>query len=218
MKPLRVTFTLERPMHPPEMPIHLDALLAWAAVREAEEIGDPDPLAAQERLPLQHEDGPGGAVWCASQVVLSQQGPPQQIFRTKRFEVAPMALAKDRVYAGGANVLTQGTGPFKSFVLPTSVIWSPTAMAWCLGEADRMTELLSRVRSLGKHRGIMLGAITSCTVVEDASARARWRLRVMPRPVEGYVEIEAVTRPPYWQSVRRQPAWMPLQLPEVDHV
>lgn len=218
MEPLRIEWTLVRPLRVPEMPIHADALLAWAAVREAEEAGHPEPISAQEDLPLAHEAGEGGAVWCASQLLWTNLAPPQQLLTTKRFEIDELATRRGKVYAGGPNAMTQGTGPYKSFVITTPVVWTSRVVAYVVGERARLTELLARITHLGKQRRIGLGRISTVSVVDDPTAAERWRLRVMPRPEPGYEPIMAVTRPPYWALERRQPAWAPLNIPtEVFH-
>lgn len=218
MEPLRIEWTLARPLRVPEMPIHADALLAWAAVREAEEAGHPEPLSAQDDLPLASEDGDGGAVWCASQLLWANLAPPQQMLTTKRFEADELATRRGKVYVGGPVALPQGTGPYKGFVITTPTVWTSRVVAYVVGERGRVTELLARVTHIGKQRRIGLGLISSASVVDDPTASERWRFRVMPRPQPGYEPIVAVTRPPYWAQERRQAAWMPLTIPnEVIH-
>lgn len=219
MKPLRIEWTLARPLRVPEMPIHADALLAWAAVREAEEAGHPEPFSVQEDLPLAQEDGDGGAVWCASQLIWANSAPPQQLVTTKRFEVDELATRRGKVYAGGPSTMTQGTGPYKAFVITTPVVWTSRVVAYVVGERERVAELLARITHIGKQRRMGLGLISSVSVKDDPTAAERWRLRVMPRPQPGYEQVVAVTRPPYWAQERRQAAWMPLTIPsEVIHV
>lgn len=213
-QPVKVSFQLTRPMRSPEHPIHLDALLAWSAVREAEEAGHPEPLEAQHQLPLQDQDGPGGKVWCASQLMWQPLAPPEQIFMTKRFELDELASRRGKVYQGGPNVMTQGTGPFKSFVLQAPVVWTRQVVAYGIGDLDRIRQLLARVTHLGKLRRIGLGQIGRYEVEHDPAAEIYWPLRVMPRQVEGYEPMIAVTSPPYWELERRQPAWVPMQIPQ----
>lgn len=218
--PLKITFRLDRPIRCPEYPIHLDALLAWAAVREAEEAGHPHPLEAQENLPLAFEEGEGGTIWCASHLMWQPLAPPEQVFLTKRFELENLARRKGKVYEGGPNLMTQGTGPYKSFVLQVPTVWTTHVVAYALGDPDRITSLLSKVTHLGKMRRIGLGQIATRHVDLDSKAEHFWKLRIMPRAMPGYEPIFAVTRPPYWGTERRQPAWVPMNIPQevFDHV
>jgi len=214
MKPLRVEFRLVRPMRYPESPIHLDALLAWCAVREAEDAGDPDPLAAQERLPLAEDDGEGGRVWCASHLIWQATAPPRQMVITKRFEPEEYARRRGNVFVGGPNIWTQGSGPYKAFVIHHPVIVVDSVSAYCIGDPARIAELLARIQSIGKLRRIGQGMVSGLTVIPDDRAATAWRVRVMPRPVEGYAQSMATTRPPYWRREACQAAWVPITIPE----
>lgn len=200
--------------------MHLDALLAWSAVREAEEAGHPSPLDAQESLPLASDAGEGGAVWCASQLMWQPLAPPNQMMVTKRFELEELARRKGKVYEGGPNQMTPGTGPYKSFMFHVPTVWASQVVAYAIGNLSEVDRLLSRVTHIGKMRRIGLGQIGHYQVDVDQEAERFWKLRIMPRALDGYEPIMAVTRPPYWGSERRQPAWVPMNIPQevFDHV
>lgn len=211
--PIQVRFRLVRPMHLPSYPIHLDALLAWARVQEAEEQGMDDPYATQEDLPLERSGRGEDAVWCASQILARPLAPPMQLVMTKRFELDALAHAKDRAFSGGPNKLPMGTGPFKAFVLNAPVAWVGEVVAYALGDPERVGELLERVPSIGKLRRNTLGKIAERRILPDSRAREAWKLRVMPDPIPGYQPIQATIAPPYWDKTRRRTAYCPVEIP-----
>ena len=217
MQPLRINFTLERPMRVPEYPIHLDALLAWASVHLADQAGSAEPYAAQDDLPLQEHGEGDDRVWCASQLLFVPLAPPEQWVMTKRFESDSLAARKGTVFTDGPNKLTQGTGPFKSFMWSESVQWVETVTAYAVGDPAKIESLLAEVKSIGKLRRHYMGAIVSRAITEDARAYEAWKLRVMPTHEPGYEPVQATTRPPYWDRTKQRIAYRPLTIPEDVH-
>ncbi len=212
MTPLRITFTLDRPMRVPEFPIHLDALLAWSAVMAAGDMGHDDPLLAQEDLPLASEGQGTDAVWCASQLLYRPRSTPELIALTKRYELEAIARRQGEVIAGGPTKIPMGTGPYKAFVLGEPVVWVDRAVAYAIGDAGRIKDLLARITHIGKRRGIGMGRVSATDITPDARAESAWRYRVMPTPCDGYEAIEAVTRPPYWNRANRRIAYIPTHI------
>lgn len=203
MEPVRVVFRLATPMVAPRHPIHLDALLAWSAVEAAG--GD---LNAQEDLPLERFQGEDGE-WCwkASRVV------PDVVHRTsmpmsRRFMLWDWAEDLDVRYEGGPKVLKPGTGPYKAYQMRFDLQQAPHAVAWAVGDPDRIRELLDRVSSLGKLARLGCGEIREVEVLPDP-ARENWKLRTLPVAVEGYRKTMATVRPPYWRRGARRVAWEP---------
>lgn len=204
MQPLQVTFEIDTPMRAPEEPIHLDALLAWAAVEEAG--GD---IAAQERLPLERYEAKDGQwVWCASRVI------PRVLFRDqmpaiRAFRPADWARAKGEVFQGGPNKVSPGTGPYKAYQFSIPTIQVDFARAWCIGDPHRVVDLLDRVSHLGKLRRLGCGRVRTVRVEKDPLAEERWKLRTMPDAQEGYRQAHMTLRPPYWDRRARALAWEP---------
>ena len=212
MTPLRISFTLDRPMRVPEFPIHLDALLAWSAVKEAEDMGHDTPFDAQEHLPLAREGQGDDAVWCASQLLYRPLSTPEHVTLVKRYELDAIARRQGSLIAGGPNKIPMGTGPYKAFVLGEPVVWVAGVVAYALGEAERIGELLTRITHIGKRRGIGMGRVSATDIQADARAEHAWRYRIMPTPCEGYEPIEAAIRPPYWQRESRRIAYIPTHI------
>ena len=208
MEALRLTFRLATAMVDPGHPVHLDAVLAFAAVQAAG--GD---LAAAERLPLERHE-PQAAPWCwkASRIV------PHVVLRdvlpvTRAFE--PWAWAEDRDvrYAGGPRVLTGGTGPYKSYQLRFGMIQADVAIAYALGERAGIEALLAGIHHLGKLARLGCGEIVSVRVEPDEAARECWAYRTLPDQRPGYRAALATVRPPYWRRGDRTRAWEPAEPP-----
>ncbi len=77
--PVRIEFTLRTPMIVPTTGKHLDALLSWAAVQQADFFGETDPVAAQHQTGLaRHRVGDD---WCFMASLLEYEwiGGPDQL-------------------------------------------------------------------------------------------------------------------------------------------
>lgn len=204
MGPLCVRFRLVTPMRAPEQPIHLDALLAWAAVDATQ--GD---LSAQNTLPLERYTGADGRwVWKASRVFLPVVARGREIM-IRSFE--PWNWGDDRgtVYLKGPSALKAGTGPFKGHLIGLSTLQVEEAYAWCVGDRAEVAALLAGVKNLGKLRRLDFGRIGQITVSDDPTALERWQLRAMPDEHPGYRRSLQTVRPPYFDRALREPAWEP---------
>ncbi|WP_328984728.1 hypothetical protein [Thiorhodovibrio winogradskyi] len=206
MVPFRVEWSLITPMVAPTQPMHLDALLAWASVDQAN--GD---IAAQEALPLARMtpvDAPERWVWKASRlrgdIVHRYQMP---MFRA--FE--PWHWGEDfgRIYTSSKTTMTGGSGPYKSYKFLIEMIVVPRVMAWGVGDIDAVDQLLQRVRHLGRLRRLDCGRVGHCCVREDAVALEGWKERVLPVPEAGYYEVAQGIRPPYWDRHGHTRAYLP---------
>lgn len=203
MSPLEIRFRLVTPMRAPEQPIHLDALLAWAAVDAAG--GD---LAAQDDLPLELHAADGRRVWKASRLVF-QPLHRQMMPMTRTFDPWAWAMDRGRVYTGGGNRLDPGMGPYKAYQIYVPLVQVERVRAWCIGEAERIGELLARVTHLGKLARLDMGRVLSREILPCAEARERWKCRTMPEPLPGYRPAVMTLMPPYWRREMRTVAWEP---------
>jgi CRISPR type IV-associated protein Csf3 len=195
-------------MRAPEAPIHLDALIAWAAVFET----GGQTYEAQDHLPLEKYTAASGKwTWKASQLVYNS-GHRQSIPLTRRLDVDECARDQtDGVFrANNLNVLTPGTGVYKSYNFMVPIVAVDVVHAWCVGEEKTIERLLSHVRHVGKLGRIDYGRIKKWTVtIDDEPNRERWRLRTMPDSHDGYNATIGTLSPPYWERARRTEAWQP---------
>lgn len=155
MRPLAITAWLRGGIALPRGPLALDALLAW---RVSQDLALTPPRSADEceriDIPVQLE--PGGRFHLCS---FSESSP-------EAFEVryvnrrAPLEQYQLR---GNAKVrrVQITAGPDKSYRNPLEVqyVAGDSLRWWCVGDADAIAELLSRVFYLGKKRNIGLGRV-----------------------------------------------------------
>lgn len=207
MQPLHIVFRLSTPMRAPEAPIHLDALLAWSAVH----AGSVPDLTRQDKLPLDiYRAADGAWVWKASQLVF-QTGHRQSLPMTRRLDIDECARDQHvRFDAPRLNVLTPGTGPFKSYAFRSPLVDVNEAHAWCVGDKADIIDLLRRITHVGKLARIDCGRVANVDVLDDPDPSAeRWTIRTMPDARPSFNAAIATLRPPYWQREARVSAWEP---------
>ena len=84
--------------------------------------------------------------------------------------------------------------------------------AWCIGDEDRLAELLSPeagyLTYLGGKARMGHGRITSFDMAHDPVAADKWSNRVLPWSEPSCVEVQAATQMPYWDAANRTRAWI----------
>jgi CRISPR type IV-associated protein Csf3 len=209
MEPLRVECRLQTPMAESGHPLHLDALLAWARVDEAD--GD---IAVNDDLPLERFEPEGGDwVWRASVmagVVLWRQ----QVPFVRSYQAWVWAEDHGRTYVSGRNTFPMGTGPYKGYDMRRGMVQIDRLAAYCVGDPTAIRRLLGRVTNLGGLRRWDAGRVGEWSVTPDPEALTLWERRVMPVPLPGYRRAMQTLRPPYWDRARHSEAWVPPQLSE----
>lgn len=215
MAPLRVTWRLRRPVWHMAHGLHLDSLLAWAAVQRI----TPDPFTYEEdicatlaSLPLDKARGPGGAwTWKASQVQFDWTGPPVAKPLVRRTDPLSFIVDRDRgLFESGLSVLNTGSGQWRGYLEACWAQWAPTAQAWCVGNAREILSLLREVPSLGPCARLMGGEVVHVTVSPDPLALDLWRRRTLPAgspyATANHVPAVATILPPYFRRSQAQHA------------
>lgn len=205
MEPLRVTWKFSSPKAVSPHATHLDDLVAWAVVNRATKSGLYDaPFLERENLPLAEE----GGVWKASRIIFT---PASEVFLVpfiRRGNPIDFAEAKRAgIFESNKNQFTVGTGPYKAFDLRLPVQWIKSATAWCIGDREEITSLLSDVTTIGKWWKNGYGRVKSLTVEQaDTTEAERWRERALPAgsgmelPGVQYSLAQGRYRPPYWEK------------------
>jgi CRISPR type IV-associated protein Csf3 len=201
----------------PNHPVHLDALLAYAAVSraEAEGIAFSEAIAAQDRLPLQKWKHNGSEGYCASCLYLQEPAEsPFQTSITSRPELDLFAEARRNGHKVGKNTFPVGTGAFKQFQIKIPRRSYKGATAWCIGIPEQITDLLGDLLAIGKFARNAFGRIHSVAVEPDSEAAQRWMRRNLPEganldPEATYFPAAAATYPPYWKREHFQGALVP---------
>jgi CRISPR type IV-associated protein Csf3 len=212
MTPFRVTWWLSHPVCLSERPLHLDALLAWARVREACNAGmtAQQALKTQEDLPLDRAVKGDSEVWKASALLWKFKSTPFLLQMTRRTSPGDLAFANGRILTTRKNQISQGTGPYKDYDLRISCQWVERVEAYAVGELAAVGLLLNQVSALGRITRNGWGTISDMKIEPDDEALEKWCYRTLPavfdRTKRHYLGIGSV-RPPYWRRESWEAVW-----------
>jgi CRISPR type IV-associated protein Csf3 len=222
LKPLKLTWTLATPIVVSAYPLHLDALIGFALAAEGQQrdLASWD-MNAKLNLPLERAQKGELQCWKASALLPTEPGEHSMRFWTCKSD--PYDYAK-RLEAGQLDVTTkfplkpygivfdQQRGTFKQMFKWTPVRSVKQVLAWCIGDLDRIAELLAPesgfISYLGARTRMGYGRITDFNIEIDESANDSWKSRVLPWEEAGCIEVEAATEPPYWELNNRTRAWI----------
>lgn len=238
--PLKITFTVSGGFVPPPYPLHLDAVLAYAATErnlldlEDGEISKQALRSLADDLPLAKHVQDGEWVWMASAITPSQPALNDSRFYTQRRDKADYAEAvrTGQVQHGRYNREKPMTpyqfqidtlrGAHRNLLgyYPVQKSFGDTAtlelVAYCVGDAALIEEMLvgyGIVTHLGARRRSGHGRIESVEIAEDETALDGWKARVRPwRLLADDVPVQAAWKPPYWATENRGEAFMPVGL------
>ena len=232
MTPLEITFEMAGgEVSPPQHPLHLDALLAYAMVRSRMDPSDPDaPTSVEDlerigrNLPLELETRGCDSVWKAS--ALHYEGvmgrDSRFLIRSVDVEDFARAIYRREVKFGkldlddnpdGDRKVNTKSGPYRSHqeFYPVAVVRQ--IKAWCYGDRDGIEDLLGLITHIGPYRRTGLGEVRGFRVEQCAEEVAdRWVRRFMPWAMDGYARIYAACEAPYWEPKNRREAWCPPDL------
>jgi CRISPR type IV-associated protein Csf3 len=212
IEPFCVTWRLSQPVCLSERPLHLDALLAWARVREALQSGRTaqEALKAQLDLPLESAVKGDNQIWKASALMFRFQSTPFLVQMTRRTSTEELAFARETIVTTRKNKITQGTGQFKDFDLRITCQLVEKVEAYGVGDIAAVGALLEQVSALGKLTRNGWGTIADMQISPDSEALEKWRFRTLPSVFEKtewhYPGIGSV-RPPYWRREGWEPVW-----------
>ena len=206
--PLRVTATLSAPLAGPTPYVHLDALLAWAAIHIAPHPAAHRPFAPTSAsrditdvpIPVARDES---GVWCCSALWVPDDTPRGQVAWSQRPTVEHMHLL-------AAKQVAVTHGPTRARREHLTVWAAATMTAHLVGHPDWIPRLLDHIPSVGKKRSQGYGVVRAWRV-EPAGEPDAWRgwggmvRRPLPDPAGRMMGI----RPPYWY----RPWWEPAVAP-----
>ena len=219
MTPLRITFTFTQPVvRDSDHPIQLDALLAWCAAQEAQQYGS--DTAWQDAEDLSHllersnpqDDGLHDSqwVWKASQLVFTpaterfMQGMIRKLEPEAYMQAFDSGLIKGRT----RTYMNSGSGQERSYQIMMPYQWMDKAQAWCIGNAQEISQALGWLKGIGKMTRNGYGTIRHITIEQDEAAAQQWKNRILPVGMPGipglpYVATMHCLRAPYWKKVNK---------------
>ena len=225
MDAIRVEFALATPIVLPSMPIHLDALLAYAATEDALARGDSHPGGVRElanpvlETVLDKHTQDNEWVWKAS--ALMPEGIGDSYLRMWTRKTDPYDLSQRME----TQIATKSKFPLtKPFALKIDTVrgllknhfnFYPVRevgklIAWCVGDKESIYDMLeARINHIGQRRRTGHGQVKSIHVFDDVTANENWRLRILPWQEDGYQPVQAAFQPPYWASENRRVSYCP---------
>ena len=224
--PLRIEWNIATPWCAPAFGLHLDGLIGHAVIQEAERDGRAftsyDDLL--NTLPFERHDANGDWCWKASLVTPLAVRGSERVYMTAKSATQSMAGAMVDGLITGRPIKSIDTvrGAFKNDAFWYTIEHVDQLHAWCIGDPERITELLALVTHVGKRARLDHGRIAlreqtdadegglDYSVVEDPLALDLWKRRCMPEAVAGYAPVQSRLRPPYWQGEGAVVCWRPV--------
>lgn len=216
MAPLKVSIAISTPMVMPTDLFHLDALLGALRVGQAErEHGNIEPRDWHHDLPVERyvcEDGDW--VFKASAFRLVAESDLQLWMSTGRTNLNNLADHREAGITTSANKVPNNGSFFKSTIARTPIIWARLE-AFCIGDKNKIEELLAGCCSVGGKRGTGFGRVQSITVSEVESNDCHWEYRALPAgyPIRYWSEYAvalSALNAPYWDKTAHRPVLIPL--------
>lgn len=223
--PLRIEWRLATPWCPPNLGLHLDGLIGFAMKEEAEAQDRTivDFAELLSHLPFEKHVTASGWVWKASYVRPVQVLGTERRYLTAKTEAQGLAerMVDGQILGRSLSKIDRVRGLFLNNALWYNTEHVPSLVAWCVGDPDRLLSLLDRITHIGKRGRIDHGRVATrartdeaeagldYSVEEDEAAFDKWKLRVMPEPVDGYIPVAARLNPPYWAGENQQMVWRP---------
>lgn len=230
MEALKVTFRFASPiLRDSDRPVHLDALVASALMREHEDNGTPNAWRASDDLSDMLErtdpDHQGGWVWKASMLRFKASLPRQWVNQVRRSE--PERIYEDAgvFWKGDGKQNAEGvgakftvdtnSGQLRGYQWLNATQWMDSAEAWAIADQGALEHYLSRISYIGKKGSNGYGLVASLSIesapVEEAD---NWMIRTLPAGLAGksglqYEPVAACLRAPYWNKLNRVMALEP---------
>lgn len=217
MTPLQIDCRLAGPWVPPSLGFNLDGLVAHALVnrhvRAADtSINDYDQIISD--LPFdKHENG----VWKASVFhPVGWLGQERRCLVGKTdTQHMSILIAQGTVEAKGGSTIDTVRGIAKNAQVFFTIEHAQGMRAWCIGDADAITDLLADVTSIGVKTRMGFGALLEYPdgsywrIQECDEAQLHWMRRSSPTQLiaESYPAIGS-WKPPYWRG--SEPIFRPI--------
>jgi len=227
-QPLKVIYTVSTPVAGFSHPMHLDSLVAFAAVEFALRQPGLDRLRPKielvnevcAKLPIAIEHRDGKFCYQASVLRPVKVGTHQARMFTRVTDTEHMC---HQVEKGDLTGLTKHEiGPFGKLINISSgphkntLEYYPTRMVsefegFLVGDLDQLDSYLNPssgfIQYLGAKRRLGHGKISDFKIEVCAEASVRWKERIVPWAEAGRIPIQSRVFPPYTELVHRQVAY-----------
>lgn len=226
-QPLKITFRMAGRFIPPDasQALHLDGLLASMHVQAQLRGMDADNASQAHIRSLQAgmdqflstESRDGMEVFKASMIHVPKRHVGQAVM-TRKTDTDRICLANNTRNASqeyevpykNKRKIDLNSGQYRNWLyyLPVDEI-TGDAVAWCVGDRARITELLFNVRFLGRKGSIGFGEVREVVVEADPRAAELWQVRHLPWPKDDYQPVTGGFQAPYWDRSLHTKVWVP---------
>lgn len=225
MEPLKITFKVANGVVKSGLPIHLDALLAYAVTeRNRSDIEDNPTIetlrALGEDLPLDKHAQSSDWVWKASALMPVGDVYQSSSFYTQRINQEDFArrVVDGSIKKAGKTLPLEEMKPhqYKIDVVRGSqralLGYHPVShvqdlVAYCVGDKDKIEEILKEygyITHIGGRRRSGFGHVLDVIVEPCDEALELWVHRIRPwRMSKSDVPVFATTKAPYWEKRAR---------------
>lgn len=231
MQPLKITWRFASPLlRDSDRPIHLDALVASALMREHEEYGSENAWRAADDLTSVLEctdpENPNGWVWKASMLQFDAALPRQWVNQVRRSEPEKIYEDAGKVWVGSGKqneagvgskfTIDTGSGQLRGYQWLNATQWMHAAHAWAVADRDALEHYLAMISYIGKKGANGYGQIAGFTIEPAPMEEAEnWMIRTLPAGMTGkpglqYEPVAACLRAPYWDKLNRTMALEPV--------
>lgn len=236
MQALKITFRFSAPvLRDSEQPIHLDALIASAVMRESEELAPEENAwrAADDLSAILGRTTGDQWVWKASMLMFKPIKDIEWVNQIRKCEperwyddAGAAWVGKGKQNELGIRPTTFGIDPNsghnRGYQMITVTQWMSEAVAWAVGDKEALEHYLGMIEHVGKKTANGYGRVArsqehSGLTVEDALPEEadNWLLRTLPtgqagKPGVQYEPVMQCLRAPYWRKLDRVIALEPI--------
>lgn len=210
-QPLKIEFEVVN-LALPTMPIHLDDVLAAAAVIRFKEnnasASDIDYDAIIDNLPIEKHTVENEWVYKASALAYkSIHGKFMRPYSQRINQTAFAVCKDDGTLKTGISTVNYGSGPLKASIGLTPTAAKVLCVGYCIAQKESIEVLLGYLTNIGKRHNRGQGEILSVTVTEDTDNQL-WHRRHLPvvmsdiKTDDHALVSQIGTRPPYWKNTQ----------------
>lgn len=185
---------------------HLDSVIAYIAM-EREEC-DMESLPLEKFIP-DDDDIKDLWVWKASALVPDRVLRRSALHCIRRYDDMEIQDAYEKGLVRSRGPENYYSGPLRPHVLSMPIMYVNTLTGWCVGDMQKIKDLLKDLDHVGKLRRIGIGRVNGIEIIPDDDAHVKWQIRAMPQRLSGYVPVMTTIRPPYWLRSERKVAFVP---------
>ena len=221
-EPLKIAADMAAPIVMfPHDALPLDGMLEWAAFKSrapviqryllGSEANGRQPLpsinqqAFNFKIPVKrvgHKED-SDWYWAASWAQFPEGYETDKSHWNRRFDGGQPGLGEYLDFQGRSEKISVSSGRYKGYHHPLSLVVTPRVEWYCLGDAEGIAKLLTKITHLGKKRSQGWGEVLRWSIYKSDRDRSQWSdagrpMRALPHRQGDYRRGFHGIRPPYW--------------------